>query len=380
VVNKTEISFGEDVDVNTQQRELLCVGNTSKHNMKIQITTKGATIEKYVFESNPKIVMLPSGEACELEILLTLKCTTKMDESVVLVSNSFTKRKPKLKEIKITATSKLTTRLDPDELEEDKKLGEGSFGIVFKGMFRNNVVAIKKMKIGTEDDSQKIEFDKEVEMLDKFRSEYIVHFYGAVFIPSKICMVTEFAQYGSLQDLMKHKTCIEIDMKLRVKYMIDAAKGISYLHTNGILHRDIKPDNILIFSLDINDNVNAKLTDFGTSRNVNMMMTNMTFTKGIGTPKYMAPEVLNKKKYKKPADVYSFAITMLECFLWDNAFPKNVYVFSWTIADDVASGKRPTTINTLDIKYQKIIEKCWKQEPQKRCLIDEAINDIEKLN
>ncbi|ELP84152.1 protein kinase domain containing protein, partial [Entamoeba invadens IP1] len=81
VVNKTEISFGQDVDVNAQQRELLCVGNTSKHNMKIQITTKGATIEKYVFESNPKIVMLPSGEACEFEILLTLKCTTRMDES-----------------------------------------------------------------------------------------------------------------------------------------------------------------------------------------------------------------------------------------------------------------------------------------------------------
>ena len=46
------------------------------------------------------------------------------------------------------------------------------------------------------------EFNKEVTMLDKFRSEYIVHFYGAVFIPNKICMVTEFAKYGSLNDLI----------------------------------------------------------------------------------------------------------------------------------------------------------------------------------
>ncbi|ELP89376.1 protein kinase domain containing protein, partial [Entamoeba invadens IP1] len=378
VVNKTEVSFGQDVDVNTQQRELLCVGNISKHNIKIQITTKSATVEKYLLESNPKIIVLPSGEACEFEILLTLKCTTKMDESVLLVANSFTKRKPILKEIKITATSKLTTRLDPDELVEDKKLGEGSFGIVFKGMFRDSVVAIKKMKINTEDDSQKIEFEKEVEMLDKFRSEYIVHFYGAVFIPNKTCMVTEFAQYGSLQDLIKHKTSKEIDMKLRVKYMIDAAKGISYLHTNGILHRDIKPDNILIFSLDVNYNVNGKLTDFGSARNVNMMMTNMTFTKGIGTPVYMAPEVLNKEHYKKPADIYSLAITIYEVFGWSNAYPIETFKFPWKIAEFVMSGKRLQRKENIPEKLYQIIEKCWKQNPKERTTIIDLIDLIQR--
>ncbi|ELP95342.1 serine/threonine protein kinase ppk33, putative [Entamoeba invadens IP1] len=175
-------------------------------------------------------------------------------------------------------------------------------------------------------------------MLDKFRSEYIVHFYGACFILNKICMVTEFALFGSLQDLMKYKTSEEIDMKLRVKYCLDASKGILYLHENGILHRDIKPDNLLVFSLDLNDKVNAKLTDFGSARNVNMLMTNMTFTKGVGTPKYMAPEILNKQKYKMPSDVYSFAVTMFECFGWCNAFPPDKFKFAWDIADFI-SGK-----------------------------------------
>ncbi|ELP92422.1 protein serine/threonine kinase, putative, partial [Entamoeba invadens IP1] len=50
-------------------------------------------------------------------------------------------------------------------------------------------------------------------------------------------------------------------------------------------------------------------------------MTNMTFTKGIGTPVYMAPEVLNQEYYKKPADIYSFAITMYETFGWCEAYP-----------------------------------------------------------
>ncbi|ELP91752.1 protein serine/threonine kinase, putative [Entamoeba invadens IP1] len=380
VVNKTEISFGEDIDVNLQQRELLCVGNTSKHNMKIQITTKSATIEKYKFDSNPKVVVLPSGEACEFEILLTLNCTTKIDENIVLVANSFTHKNNVIKNMKITATSKLTTRLDPDELKKDKKLGEGSFGVVFKGTFRDNNVAIKKMKICENNGSQNIEFEKEVAMLDKFRSEYIVHFYGAVFIPNKICMVTEFAQFGSLQDLMKHKKSGEVNIKLRLKFLLDGAKGIQYLHENGILHRDIKPDNILVFSLDWKDKVIAKLTDFGSARNVNLLMTNMTFTNGIGTPKYMAPEILNKEHYKKPADVFSFAITMLECFLWSNAYPKSVYMYPWTIADDVASGKRPKEIKTLDKKYQSVIEKCWKQKVEERITINEVIDILKTID
>ena len=181
----------------------------------------------------------------------------------------------------------------------DKKIGEGTFGIVYKGIFRGNTVAIKKMKEIKQTTESMEEFNKEITMLDKFRCSYIIHFYGAVFIPNKICIVTEFATYGSLNDLI-HKHEI-INEKIRIKILIDSAKGISYLHNNGILHRDIKPDNILIFDIEhyTNEFVNSKLTDFGSSRNINTLMTNITFSKGIGTPIYMSPEVLKQEHYKK---------------------------------------------------------------------------------
>ena len=62
-------------------------------------------------------------------------------------------------------------------------------------------------------------------MLDKFRNEYIVHFYGAVFIPNKICMVTEFAKYGSINDLImkKYKDNL-ISEKVRIKILIYCSK------------------------------------------------------------------------------------------------------------------------------------------------------------
>ena len=135
-------------------------------------------------------------------------------------------------------------RLDPDELIENKKIGEGTFGIVFKCLFRGNTVAIKKMKHAIDTTESIEEFNKEVTMLDKFRSDYIIHFYGAVFILNKICIVTEFATYGSLNNLI-HKHEI-INEQIRIKILLDSAKGIQYLQNNGILHRDIKPDNILI--------------------------------------------------------------------------------------------------------------------------------------
>ena len=119
----------------------------------------------------------------------------------------------------------------------------------------------------------------------------------------------------------------EFDERVKAKLMLDSAKGLAYLHANSVLSRDIKPDNVLVFSLDEEVGVNGKLTDFGSSRNINMLMTNMTFTKGIGSPNYMAPEVLNKEKYKKPANIFSFGVTVFECFGWCDVYPKSVFKY-----------------------------------------------------
>ncbi|KAL7714433.1 Protein serine/threonine kinase [Entamoeba marina] len=379
VVDKTNINFDQkEIGVNKETRDLICVGNISNKKIKVQFSVKKGC-DKYEIRTNPQLITIPKGKACEFEILVKPLCTCKINDQIMLISVDFKQSKTVTTPIQVNTITIMTTRLDYSELIEEDKLGEGSFGIVYKGTFRGNQVAIKKLKEIQDNKDSMEEFNKEVSMLDKFRNDYIVHFYGAVFIPNKICMVTEFAQYGSLQDLMNKRKDEPIDNTMKIKILLDCSKGISYLHSNGILHRDIKPDNFLIFSLDSCDKVNSKLTDFGSSRNINMLMTNMTFTKNIGTPVYMSPEVLTNKKYKKSADIYSFAITIYETMIWEKAYSEENFVYKWDIADFVTTGKRLPKPNTMNDTIYSLIDNCWSQIPTERYKIEDVIKELEEM-
>ena len=95
-------------------------------------------------------------------------------------------------------------------------------------------------------------------------------------------------------------------------------------------------------------------------------MTNMTFTNGVGSPTYMAPEVLNKAKYKKAADVFSFGVMMYECFKWGEAYPKSVFKYPWQISAFVQAGKRLEKPDATSPQNFSVVERCWSQEPQDR--------------
>ena len=95
-------------------------------------------------------------------------------------------------------------------------------------------------------------------------------------------------------------------------------------------------------------------------------MTNMTFTKGIGSPTYMAPEVLNKDKYKKAADVYSFAVMTFECFKWGDAYPKEMFRFPWDVVSFVSSGRRVEIPSDFPPQVKTVISRSWDKSPAER--------------
>ncbi|ELP89452.1 protein serine/threonine kinase, putative [Entamoeba invadens IP1] len=383
-VNKTVLRFDleeqQQIPVGSYTRDLLCIGNI-RGKKSIIISFVGIENEscKFTVETQPKNPVLKPKEGCEIEILLKPFCTCKIRSSLDIIIDDLASGKRTTEKVRIEVQTEVTTHIDPCELIKEKRIGSGSFGIVFLGYYRGNKVAIKYARNITDDSKQFSEFESEVAMLDKFRCEFIIHFYGAVFIKSQICIVTEFAEFGSLEDVIIRKNSSELSNYFKLKIMIDALRGIEYLHLNGILHRDIKPDNILIISLDREAKVNAKLTDFGTSRNINRLMTNITFTKGVGTPVYMAPELLNGEKYKMSADMYSIAVTMFELFKWGNAYSEKYFPYPWNVVDFVCSGGRLLKPDKMDQTIFDIISKAWSHNQAERPKVSDLILQLESI-
>ena len=208
---KTKLMFdGFDtkfITVREETKDLICFGNDNSDMMKIQFTTKEDS-DRYEIRTNPQIIILKRYEACEFEIFIKPLCTTSLEDTIRLVTVNMKKGVETFNEVQTSFTTQLSTKLDPNELIEEEVMGEGSFGTVYKGTFRRQKVAIKKMKnLENEGDQKKLieEFDKEVDMLDKFRSIYVINFVGAVYLVKKIEIVTEWAEFGSIKNSIERR-------------------------------------------------------------------------------------------------------------------------------------------------------------------------------
>ena len=401
-----EIEFKVDetnteIPVNKETKELMCVANATKDTVWICLEFEAKNKreiriplgkENSTINGTKKMVKLREGEGYEFEIFIKPLCTCSVTDDMLTVTYNV-KRKKVTGSYKIPMKYKtvLTKSLDPEEIhEEELSLGEGSFGNVFKGTFRDNNVAVKKIKESTNPDEQKEEFIKETAMLEKLHYRYIVYYYGSVFISEKNWIVTEFAPLGSLYDLIMKQEIKQDDKKMRIKILLDAARGIQYLHNNEILHRDIKPANILIFDIDRIDDrkiVNAKLTDFGSAIEIKALEVAFRESNSskipVGTPAYMSPEMLQaqelQQSYSKPTDIYSFGITMFECMKGGKAYPEEMIKIRGKLEEFVIGGSRLEKPESMEDDMYTLITQCWCQDPKERLPIEQIITSLSKL-
>ena len=135
VVSTNTITFSGEEDseigVNVETKGLICVGNKSHHTQKVQISMKEGSI-KYRLRTNPTLVVIPEGKAVEYEVFITPLCTCTLEDTIKVFSVDMKTSEEGVVDINITGKTHISTRLDPDELEEEKKIGEGSFGVVYK--------------------------------------------------------------------------------------------------------------------------------------------------------------------------------------------------------------------------------------------------------
>jgi len=191
----------------------------------------------------------------------------------------------------------------PDEVFDIiSKLGEGSYGSVYKAVHKESkqVLAIKQVPVDT--DLQDI--IKEISIMQQCVSPYVVRYYGSYFKNTDLWIVMEYCGAGSVSDIMRlrKKTLTEEEI---ATVICDTLKGLEYLHLRKKIHRDIKAGNILL-----NMEGHAKLADFGVAGQLTDTMAKRNTV--IGTPYWMAPEVIQEIGYDCVADIWSLGITALE--------------------------------------------------------------------
>eukprot|EP01105_Mastigella_eilhardi_P014283 TRINITY_DN3260_c0_g1_i2.p1 TRINITY_DN3260_c0_g1~~TRINITY_DN3260_c0_g1_i2.p1 ORF type:complete len:290 (+),score=76.49 TRINITY_DN3260_c0_g1_i2:323-1192(+) len=234
-----------------------------------------------------------------------------------------------------------------------------------------------------EEDHVLRDFIREIEIMERLRHPCITHFVGAVVFPQKLCIVTEFAKLGSLGKALK---TMHMGYALKCRMMLDCCRGMHFLHTSGIVHRDLKPDNLLVFSFSLRADVLCKLTDFGTSRDTSQFDESTQLTVGLGTPVYMAPELLrsndkdeNAPPYTKAADVYSFGVMLYQLCIEEEPYRSAQFKRPWDVGDFVCSGKRLPIPDTCEPKFCELIEQCWAQSAEDRPTFAELIPRFEAI-
>lgn len=193
----------------------------------------------------------------------------------------------------------------------DTLIGSGGFGDVYRAQLKDgSVVAIKKL-IHVSGQGDK-EFTAEMETIGKIKHRNLVPLLGYCKVGEERLLVYEYMKFGSLDDVLhaRKKIGMKFDWPARRKVAIGAARGLAFLHHNcipHIIHRDMKSSNVLI-----DENLEARVSDFGMARHVSAMDTHLSVSTLAGTPGYVPPEYYQSFRCSTKGDVYSYGVVLLE--------------------------------------------------------------------
>ncbi|XP_025076879.1 leucine-rich repeat serine/threonine-protein kinase 1-like isoform X3 [Pomacea canaliculata] len=224
------------------------------------------------------------------------------------------------------------------------------------------------------------ELRQEVAILSKLRHPCIVALYGVCVRPS-LLVALELAPLGSLRSVLKANVslrppfnkytdrdkifCSVLHKNITFKIIYQVANGLHYLHKNKVLYRDLKSDNVLICSLDPSDDINVKISDYGISK----FATPQGMMGMVGTPGYMAPEIMYGQAYDEKVDIFSFAMVIYETLTGHQPFES--YPRLHQLNQIINFERRRPSLKEYNVVpcfpyLESLMHEMWEHEPNKR--------------
>lgn len=276
---------------------------------------------------------------------------------------------------------------------EETLIGSGTFGNVYRGTlyakpgkWPQRDVAVKILKRRPKDTKELQNFMREVEIMSSLYHPALTN-YVACSMGRKYVIVSELA-HMSLQKLIfptpgvprKWKRSdgseVEWNSTMQTICLIGVACGIAHIHEKGLIHRDLKPDNVIM-----DEDMYPRICDFGLARVMptdEELQQHVNMTLCLGTPLFMAPEVFSPRagetglSYDQKADVYSYAMIVLSVLTGNLPFYNSKFANAFSLFSNVERGKRPDIPDTVPEVWVDVIKRCWDGTPDVRPTMEEV--------